>query len=149
MANAATEGLRVTKANLTVAGNSASSVASIPSTSGVTEMPCCVPAPGAAALPHSEAQALAVRFKALADPHRVRILSLVSSSDSGEACVCDLAEPLDLGQPTVSHHLKILTDAGLLSREKRGVWAYYSLVPGALESLAATLVTPVVAHSKS
>lgn len=84
---------------------------------------------------------LAVRFKALADPNRLRILSIVSSSPEAETCVCDLSEPLKLGQPTVSHHLKILVEAGLLNREKRGVWAYYSLVPGALDSLAATLVS--------
>ncbi|MET4097193.1 DNA-binding transcriptional ArsR family regulator [Arthrobacter sp. UYCu712] len=62
-----------------------------------------------------------------------------TSAGSGEACVCDLTEPLELGQPTVSHHLKILVDAGLLHREKRGTWAYYSLVPGALERTAAVV----------
>ncbi|MDJ0349608.1 metalloregulator ArsR/SmtB family transcription factor [Cryobacterium sp. PH29-G1] len=87
----------------------------------------------------AEAAALAARFKALADPNRLRILSIVSSSPEAETCVCDLPEPLGLGQPTVSHHLKILVEAGLLNREKRGVWAYYSLVPGALNSLADTL----------
>ncbi|GAA1341290.1 hypothetical protein GCM10009611_12300 [Arthrobacter roseus] len=87
----------------------------------------------------AEAEVLALRFKALADPNRLRILSIISSSPEAETCVCDLSEPLDLGQPTVSHHLKILVEAGLLNREKRGVWAYYSLVPGALAALAATL----------
>lgn len=104
-----------------------------------TAAPCCVPAPGQGSLQVPDAEALAARFKALSDPSRLRILSLVSSSTEAETCVCDLAEPLELGQPTVSHHLKILVDAGLLSREKRGVWAYYSIVPGALDSLAATL----------
>lgn len=80
-----------------------------------------------------EAQLRASVFKALADPNRLRLLSIVKSSEGGEACVCDLTEPLNLGQPTVSHHLKILVDAGLLHREKRGTWAYYSMVPGAIE----------------
>ncbi|ASN39959.1 ArsR/SmtB family transcription factor [Paeniglutamicibacter terrestris] len=105
-----------------------------------TEPACCVPAQGKETLLATEAEALALRFKALADPNRLRILSIVSSSENAETCVCDLAEPLNLGQPTVSHHLKIMVEAGLLNREKRGVWAYYSLVPGALGSLAATLI---------
>ena len=104
-----------------------------------TEAPCCVPSHGQESLLAGEAEALAARFKALADPNRLRILSIVSSSPEAETCVCDLSEPLNLGQPTVSHHLKIMVEAGLLTREKRGVWAYYSLVPGALDSLAATL----------
>jgi len=103
------------------------------------EVICCTPSQGQSSLTAAEAERLAARFKALADPSRLRILSIVSSSGNAEACVCDLSEPLDLGQPTVSHHLKILVDAGILHREKRGVWAYYSLVPGALEGLAATL----------
>lgn len=103
---------------------------------------CCVPAPGSPALLDGEAERLAARFKALADPNRLRILSIISANAEPETCVCDLSEPLDLGQPTVSHHLKILVEAGLLHREKRGVWAYYSLVPGALEALAAALTTP-------
>ena len=96
---------------------------------------CCTPS-GAPVLGTEEAMGKAQLFKALADPNRLRLLSIVKASDGGEACVCDLTEPLDLGQPTVSHHLKILVDAGLLHREKRGTWAYYSLVPGALESVA-------------
>lgn len=106
---------------------------------GGTEPPCCVPAQGQESLAATEAEALAARFKALADSNRLRILSIVSSSPEAETCVCDLSEPLGLGQPTVSHHLKVLVEAGLLNREKRGVWAYYSLIPGALDSLAATL----------
>lgn len=96
---------------------------------------CCTPS-GVPFLDSETAQAKALLFKALADPNRLRLLSIVKASDDGEACVCDLTEPLALGQPTVSHHLKILVEAGLLHREKRGTWAYYSLVPGALESLA-------------
>ncbi|PJJ45203.1 ArsR family transcriptional regulator [Glutamicibacter mysorens] len=100
---------------------------------------CCVPSPGEAILNAEEAELLALRFKALSDPNRLRILSIVSSSESAETCVCDLSEPLGLKQPTVSHHLKILVDAGILHREKRGVWAYFSVVPGALETLGASL----------
>ncbi len=85
------------------------------------------------------AEELSKQFKAIAEPNRLRLVSLISSSDASEACVCDLTEPLDLGQPTVSHHLKILVDAGILHREKRGVWAYYSIVPGALNALAGVL----------
>jgi ArsR family transcriptional regulator, arsenate/arsenite/antimonite-responsive transcriptional repressor len=82
---------------------------------------------------------LARLLKALADPTRLRLVSMVAAHDGGEACVCDLTEPLGLTQPTVSHHLKILVDAGLFSRDKRGVWAYYALVPGVLDALAGAL----------
>jgi ArsR family transcriptional regulator len=84
---------------------------------------------------------LARTLKALADPARLRLLSIIAAHDGGEACVCDLTEPLGLTQPTVSHHLKVLVDAGLLSRDKRGVWAYFTVVPNALDSLAAVLST--------
>lgn len=77
--------------------------------------------------------------KAVADPVRLRLLSMVASQPGAEACVCDLTEPLGLSQPTVSHHLKVLVDAGMLHREKRDVWAYFSLIPGALDSLAGLL----------
>lgn len=100
---------------------------------------CCATSPGEPTLLVGDSVALAARFKALSDPNRLRILSMVSSNVDAETCVCDLPEPLGLGQSTVSHHLKILVEAGLLNREKRGVWAYYSLVPGALDALAATL----------
>ncbi|MGO2542788.1 ArsR/SmtB family transcription factor [Specibacter sp. AOP5-B1-6] len=100
---------------------------------------CCEPG-GQTALTAAEAQESARILKALSDPNRLRLLSIVKAGEGGEACVCDLTEPLDLGQPTVSHHLKILVDAGLLEREKRGTWAYYSLVPGALEAAAARIL---------
>jgi ArsR family transcriptional regulator len=87
-----------------------------------------------------DAQTLARTVKALADPARLRLVSLVAAH-GGEACVCDLTPPLGLSQPTVSHHLKVLVDAGLMAREKRGAWAYYSLVPGSLEALARVLAT--------
>lgn len=93
---------------------------------------CCEPS-APPALTAEDAVDRAVVFKALADPNRLRLLSIVKNAPGGEACVCDLTEPLNLGQPTVSHHLKIMVDAGLLHREKRGTWAYYSLIEGTLE----------------
>lgn len=107
----------------------------------ITDVSSCSPAAIRVALEPLAAEKLARALKAVADPARLRLISIVASHESGEACVCDLTEPLGLGQPTVSHHLKILVDAGILSREKRGTWAYYRLVPGALESLANVLVS--------
>ena len=104
----------------------------------VTDETCCTPA-RPPALVAEEAKLQALVFKALADPNRLRLLSIIKAESSGETCVCDLIGPLDLSQPTVSHHLRILVDAGLLNREKRGTWAYYSLVPGALEGAAGFL----------
>lgn len=78
-------------------------------------------------------------LKALADPVRLRLLSLVASHADGEACVCDLQEAFDLSQPTISHHLKVLHEVGLLDRSKRGVWVYYRVQPAALADLAALL----------
>jgi ArsR family transcriptional regulator, arsenate/arsenite/antimonite-responsive transcriptional repressor len=96
---------------------------------------CCGPL-AAPTLTDEQAAATADMFKALADPARVRIVNLLATS--GEpVCVCHLVEPLGLSQPTVSHHLKKLTDAGLLEREQRGRWAYFSLRPEAVETLAA------------
>ncbi|MBB5632349.1 ArsR family transcriptional regulator [Cryobacterium mesophilum] len=87
------------------------------------------------------AESLAVSLKALADPARLRILSMVAAHADKEACVCDLTEPLGLSQPTVSHHLKVLVDAGYLTRSKRGTWAYFAIVPGSLDSVAGLLAT--------
>ncbi|TNM60411.1 MULTISPECIES: ArsR/SmtB family transcription factor [Actinomycetes] len=101
---------------------------------------CCAPL-AREPLGAEDAVVLARTLKALADPARLRLLSLVAAHEGGEACVCDLTEPLGLTQPTVSHHLKVLVEAGLLTRDKRGVWAYYALVPGALDSLAGVLTT--------
>ena len=86
-----------------------------------------------------QAAGLARMLKALADPTRLRLVSLIAARDDGEACVCDLTEPLGLTQPTISHHLKVLVDAGIFTRDKRGVWAYYALVPEALNALSAVL----------
>lgn len=88
-----------------------------------------------------DAEQLAHAMKALADPTRLRLLSIVAASEGAEACVCDLIEPVGLSQPTVSHHLKVLTEAGFLTRTKRGTWAYYALVPGALDRISQLLVT--------
>ena len=87
----------------------------------------------------SQAADLARLLKALADPTRLRLVSMVAAHEGGEACVCELTEPLGLTQPTISHHLKILVDAGIFTRDKRGVWAYYALVPSAMEALSAVL----------
>lgn len=87
------------------------------------------------------AESLAASMKALADPARLRIISMIAAHADAEACVCDLTEPLGLSQPTVSHHLKVLTDAGYLARSKRGTWAYYRLVSGSLDSVAGLLAT--------
>jgi ArsR family transcriptional regulator len=84
---------------------------------------------------------LARILKALADPTRLRLVSMVAAHEGGEACVCDLTEPLGLTQPTISHHLKILVDAGIFTREQRGKWAYFALVPRALDALSAVLST--------
>ncbi|WP_261571093.1 ArsR/SmtB family transcription factor [Frankia gtarii] len=99
---------------------------------------CCTPL-AAAPLSAEGAEQLAGVLKAIAVPARLRLLSMIYARDGGEACVCELTEPLGLTQPTVSHHLKVLVDAGLISRDKRGVWAYYRPVPGALAALGALL----------
>jgi ArsR family transcriptional regulator len=101
---------------------------------------CCAPLTREA-MSEDNASKLASSLKALSDPARLRIISMVAAHEDSEACVCDLTEPLGLGQPTVSHHLKILVDAGYLTRSKRGTWAYYRLVPGALDGVARLLVT--------
>jgi ArsR family transcriptional regulator len=83
----------------------------------------------------TEATHLADALKVLAEPTRLRLLSLIQSQPSGEACVCHLTEPLGLTQPTVSHHLKVLREAGLVEREQRGSWAYFRVVPESLDGL--------------
>ncbi|MDW5614465.1 helix-turn-helix transcriptional regulator [Mycolicibacterium vanbaalenii] len=82
---------------------------------------------------------MAVRFKALADPVRLQLFSAIASHDGGEACVCDLSAGIEVSQPTVSHHLKVLRDAGLLTSQRRASWVYYAVVPEALDSLAVIL----------
>ena len=102
---------------------------------------CCAPITREA-LSADNAATLAAKFKAIGDPTRLRLLSLIAAHEGQEACVCDLNEPLSLSQPTVSHHLKVLVDAGLLTRSKRGTWSFYRIVPGALDMLADVLSTP-------
>jgi ArsR family transcriptional regulator len=96
---------------------------------------CC--SPGAPPLPDEQAERLAGCFRALGDPTRVAIVNRLASS--GEVCVCDLVETFDLSQPTISHHLKVLREAGLVDARRRGTWAYYRVVPEAMEGLARTL----------
>ncbi|HEX6932685.1 MAG TPA: metalloregulator ArsR/SmtB family transcription factor [Streptosporangiaceae bacterium] len=81
-------------------------------------------------------------FKALGDPVRLRLVSLIGARRGGEVCVCDLTAAFDLTQPTISHHLKVLREAGIITSERRGTWVYYRLVPAALEQMAAVLTPP-------
>lgn|SRR5690606_5785721 len=87
---------------------------------------CCTP-PAVDALPADEADRIARIFKALGDPTRVRLLSLIATDEGNEACICDLTEPVGLSQGTVSHHMKLLAEAGFVTREQRGKWAYYAI----------------------
>lgn len=102
------------------------------------EMACCSLMTGGV-IDVSKAERLARIFKALGDPTRVRLVSLIAAHDAGEACVCDLTDPVGLAQPTVSHHLKVLVDAGLITREQRGRWSYYRVVNETLDGLADAL----------
>ena len=86
-----------------------------------------------------QAADLARLLKALADPTRLRLVSMVAAHEDGEACVCDLTEPLGLTQPTVSHHLKVLREAGIVGSERVGLWAYYFVIPDAMKELSAWL----------
>lgn len=102
---------------------------------------CCSPVLSDV-LPGDEATRLAAAFRVLGDPARLRLLSLIGSRPAGEACGCELIEPLGLSQPTVSHHLKVLHEAGLLEREKRGTWVFYRVAPGPLAALGNALQVP-------
>lgn len=99
---------------------------------------CCSPVTESL-LGEDEAEELATLFKVLADPARLRLLSMVATAEAGEACACDLVEPLGRSQPTVSHHLSLLVEAGLLTREKRGRWAWYQVVPERLSMIGDVL----------
>lgn len=103
---------------------------------------CCSPAVGEP-FDQATAETVAAALKAIAEPTRLRLVSLLAAHADGEACVCELTGPVGLSQPTVSHHMKVLVDAGLLTREQRGKWAYYRLVPGAIGALAHTLILAV------
>lgn len=111
----------------------------IPSTGPI---PCCPTVLGGR-LKKGDAEQLALGFKAIADAGRLRLLNFIASQPAGEACVCHLMKPLDLKQPTVSHHLKVLFEAGLLDRERRGTWVYYRIVPERLAALRDALTLDV------
>jgi ArsR family transcriptional regulator len=102
---------------------------------------CCPPL-SAQPLTASQAEQIAPMLKALADPVRLRLMSLVASHEGGEACICNLNDAFDLSQPTISHHMKVLHDAGLVDRDKRGVWVYYRARTQALASLGALIGCP-------
>jgi ArsR family transcriptional regulator len=104
----------------------------------VETVACCSPLV-ASPLSAETAERIAPLLKAIADPVRLRLLSLVAAHDGGEACVCDLNDAFDLSQPTISHHLKVLHESGLLERSKRGVWVYYRVQREALTDLAALI----------
>jgi len=103
---------------------------------------CCSPL-SAKPLSAEQAEQVAPLLKALGDPVRLRLMSLIASHPGGEACVCNLNDAFDLSQPTISHHLKVLHEAGLVDRDKRGVWAYYRVRTEALASLGALIGDPV------
>ena len=112
--------------------------ASTPALALLEATACCAPL-NQAALSAAEAEDLARRLKALAEPARLRLLSLLMAAPDGEACTCELTEPLALSQPTVSHHLKKLAEAGLVTGERRGVWTFYRVNAGALAAAARVL----------
>ncbi|KZE88419.1 ArsR/SmtB family transcription factor [Microbacterium sp. TNHR37B] len=99
---------------------------------------CCATVTGSV-ISVADAERTARTFKALGDPTRVRLLSLIAAAPRGEACICDLTDPVGLSQPTVSHHMKQLVDAGLATREQRGKWAYYRVVTDALDAASQAL----------
>ena len=99
---------------------------------------CCSPLTGGV-LDGEAAETLARMFKALGDPARVRLLSLIAASEGGEACICDLTEPVGLSQPTVSHHMRLLAEAGLVSREQRGKWVNFRVVDQTLNAISRAL----------
>ncbi len=99
---------------------------------------CCTPL-RRDPLDADRAATLAEAFKALADPVRLQLLNLIATSDEGEVCACDLVEPVGRSQPTVSHHLKVLREAGLVRSERRGTWIWYSVVPSRLDDLRRVL----------
>jgi ArsR family transcriptional regulator len=112
-----------------------------PAESRVVVEACVTPLIGEP-LGEGAAAALAQVFKALGDPVRLRLVSLIGAHQGGEVCVCELTTAFDLTQPTISHHLKVLREAGIIECERRGTWVYYWLVPAALERMAALLAAP-------
>lgn len=112
-------------------------------------MPGCEVAPLAAEPLSAEAATeLAKKLKALSDPVRLRLLSVVASHTGGEACVCDVSAGIEVGQPTISHHLKVLKTAGLLTSQRRGSWVYYRVMPEALQQLSQLLGAEMIGASR-
>jgi ArsR family transcriptional regulator len=105
---------------------------------------CCTPVLERT-LAVGEAEQLASAFAVLADPARLRLVSFIAAQPDGEACVCDLTAPVGLSQPTVSHHLKVLHEAGIVERERRGRWVFYRVLPERLSILADALIRPAAA----
>ena len=122
---------------MSVATVSTNSTNSTPSAKSAL-VSCCTPVTGSL-IDQAAAESLAHVFKALGDPTRVRLLSLIAAAEDGEACACDLIEPVGLAQPTVSHHMKLLVDAGLVSREQRGKWAHYRVIDETLKTIRQAL----------
>lgn len=104
---------------------------------------CAQPALASEPIDETAAAGLAQVFKALGDPVRLRLVSLIGAREGGEVCVCDLTSAFELSQPTISHHLKVLREAGLIDSQRRGTWVYYRLMPATLERMAAALSSPV------
>jgi ArsR family transcriptional regulator len=114
----------------------------IPAGSGASAEACAIPLVREP-IGETAAAGLAQMFKALADPVRLRLVSLIGAHQGGEVCVCELTEAFELTQPTISHHLKVLREAGIITSERRGTWVYYRLEPAALERMGALLTAPV------
>ncbi|MEV4675171.1 MULTISPECIES: ArsR/SmtB family transcription factor [Actinomadura] len=112
----------------------------------VTAPACCAPLSDSA-LSEAEAAELAKVFKALSDPVRLRLLNMIASVDGDEACVCDLTGAFDLTAPTISHHLKVLRQTGLIEGERRGTWVYYRVVPDRLTRLSGLFALPTPASA--
>jgi ArsR family transcriptional regulator len=108
----------------------------------------CCPQVLAAPIDEQAAERLAAALRVLADPARLRLLSLIGAHADGEACVCDLTAPLGLSQPTVSHHLKVLNEAGLVGREQRGKWVFYRVLPEPIELIRGALAGPATQKDK-
>lgn len=107
----------------------------------MSEIFCCAPI-GEDVLEAGDAELLARQLKVLAEPARLRIVSMLAAADDGEVCVCDITQPLGLSQPTVSHHMKQLREAGFVDGDKRGKWVYYRLVPGSVDAVREALSVP-------
>jgi ArsR family transcriptional regulator len=120
----------------------------LPQLAAESAEPCCDPL-CTQSISTTDALLLAPAFKALGDPIRLQLLSQIASAPTGETCVCDLTPGFDVSGPTISHHLKVLREAGLIEGDRRGTWVYYRAVPERMSALAQLLVTPVEAGAKA